>query len=304
MTIKHLVLSGGGPTGFLTYGAARFLSQERFWQYDDIETIYGTSIGGFMGVVLSLGYEWSHLDDYFIKRPWEKVVDVNPRTILDAFSAKGVLGEQFIHDSLEPLLSAKGLSGDTTLEELYDHNKIDIHIYTTAINQRKLKKIDMSHASHPELTVVKAIAMSTAYPFAFKPVCLDDECYIDGGLVNNYPLRDCIGQTKCKESEVLAFKNIWVLEKYAVGEESSMFDFMLVLIRKMQREIDTEESQGEIANTVRCLVEDLDGFPAWMEALGTEGMRRKLIDRGSHQGKLFLSYIRSQGGVEELRECV
>ena len=57
MTIKHLVLSGGGPTGFLTYGAARFLSQERFWQYDDIETIYGTSIGGFMGVVLSLGYE-------------------------------------------------------------------------------------------------------------------------------------------------------------------------------------------------------------------------------------------------------
>ena len=304
MTIKHLVLSGGGPTGFLTYGAARILEKEGFWKYDDIESVYGTSIGGFMGIVLSLGYDWQLLDDYFIKRPWEKVIDVNPKTIFDALSTKGVLGEQFINDSLEPLLSAKGLNAESTLKDLFEFNHIDLHLYTTAINPHKLKKIDMSHKTHPDLAIVKAISMSTAYPFAFRPVCMDDECYIDGGLVNNYPLRDCIDQTGCSEDEVLAFKNVWVLDRYTVTNESSVFDFILVLIRKMQREIDTEESQGEIQNTVRCLVEDLDGFPAWMEALGTEQMRQKLIDRGSHQGRLFLSYIRSQGGVEELRESV
>ena len=304
MTIKHLVLSGGGPTGFLTYGAARVLEQEGFWKFDDIETIYGTSIGGFMGVVLSLGYQWSHLDDYFIKRPWEKVLDVSPTAIFDAIATKGLLGEQVIHDSIEPLLSAKNLSGDTTLQQLYEFNKIEIHLYATAINAHKVKKIDISHKTHADLTVVKAISMSAAYPIAFRPVCMDGECYIDGGLVNNYPLRDCIDQTKCLDNEVLAFKNVWALDRNIVTEESSFFDFMLVLIKKIQREIDTEESQGEIANTVRCLVEDLDGFPAWIEALGTEQMRQKLIDRGSQQGNLFLSYIRSQGGVEELRESV
>jgi len=304
MTIKHLVLSGGGPTGFLTYGAARILEKEGFWKYEDIQSIYGTSIGGFMGVVLSLGYEWAILDDYFIKRPWEKVIEVSPTTIFDALSTKGVLGEQFVNDSLEPLLSAKGLTGESTLKDLFEFNHIDVHLYTTAINQHKLQKIDISHKTHPELAIVKAISMSTAYPFAFRPVCMEDECYIDGGLVNNYPLRDCIDQTNCTEAEVLAFKNVWVMDRYMVTDESSVFDFMLVLIRKMQREIDTEDSQGEIQNTVRCLVEDLDGFPAWMDALGTEHMRQKLIDRGSQQGSLFLSYIRSQGGVEELRECV
>ena len=40
MVIKHLVLSGGGPTGFLTYGAARFLSKEGFWDISNIESIY------------------------------------------------------------------------------------------------------------------------------------------------------------------------------------------------------------------------------------------------------------------------
>ena len=69
MTIKHIVISGGGPTGFITYGAVRYLSKEKFWDLKNIETIYGSSIGALMGVVFSLGYDWEWLDDYFIKRP-------------------------------------------------------------------------------------------------------------------------------------------------------------------------------------------------------------------------------------------
>lgn len=73
MTIKHLVISGGGPTGFLSYGVASYLAKKDFWKLEDIKSIYGCSIGAYMGVVLSLGYEWEWLDDYFIKRPWEKL---------------------------------------------------------------------------------------------------------------------------------------------------------------------------------------------------------------------------------------
>ena len=294
MVIKHLVVSGGGPTGFLTYGAARYLAKKGFWDPADIESIYGCSIGAFMGVVISLKYEWDWLDDYFIKRPWEKVVGVTPTSILDAFDKKGVLGDKFLQDSLEPLFSAKELDvAVVTLAELYAFNGIDIHIYTTNLNGHLMQKIDMSHTTHPDVPVVKALRMSTAYPFAFEPVCEDGKCYIDGGMLNIYPLNDCIEQTKCNKDEILAFKNVWVVGSYAITEESSIIDFLLVLLRKMQRAIDSEPDQDEVKHTVRCLIEDLDGFPAWMRALSTEENRTKLINKGEAQAKLFLSYLNS-----------
>ena len=111
-------------------------------------------------------------------------------------------------DSLIPLLTAKDLADDITFKQLYEYNKIDIHIYATNINSYYLEKVDLSHTTHPDLPIIKALSMSAAYPFAFKPVCSGEDCFIDGGLLNNYPLNDCIIQTKCNTEEILALKNI------------------------------------------------------------------------------------------------
>ena len=94
MVIKHIVISGGGPTGFITYGAAKHLAKEAFWKLDDIESIYGCSIGAYMGVILSLGYDWDWLDDYFIKRPWDKVIGITPISIFDSLITRGIIGEK------------------------------------------------------------------------------------------------------------------------------------------------------------------------------------------------------------------
>ena len=192
MTIKHLVISGGGPAGFLTYGAARHLAKENLWKLEDIESIYCCSIGAFMGVIISLGYDWEWIDDYFIKRPWEKTLGITAISFLKAYTEKGIVGDELIHNSLEPLLTAKELTVDTTMAEFYEFNGIDIHIYTTNLNTQFLTKIDISHTSHPDMPLIKAIRMTTAYPFAFKPVCEGGDCFIDGGLLNNLPLNDCI----------------------------------------------------------------------------------------------------------------
>ena len=74
MVIKHIVICGGGPTGLLSYGALKYLAQQGFWTHDNVETIYGTSVGALIGAMLCLKHEWTTLDDYLIKRPWEKVI--------------------------------------------------------------------------------------------------------------------------------------------------------------------------------------------------------------------------------------
>jgi predicted acylesterase/phospholipase RssA len=292
MPIKHIVISGGGPTGLLSYGAIRYLAKEHFWNLLDISSIYGCSIGAYIAIIISLGYEWDWLDDYFIKRPWNKIAPINAMSFIEMFNEKGILGEKVFADSLIPLLSAKDLKNDITFKELYNYNKIDIHIYATNINSYYLEKIDISHTTHPDLPIIKALSMSAAYPFVFKPVCSGEFCFIDGGLLNNYPLNDCIIQTKCNKDEILALKNIWIIDDSTVTDSSSIIDFLLMLIKKMQRSIDTENKQEDVKYTVKCIIENLDGISSWIKALSTEEMRKKIIDTGEIYAKNFLSSIK------------
>ena len=44
MTIKHLVLCGGGPVGILQYGILKELSLQNVIKYDNIKTVYGIDI--------------------------------------------------------------------------------------------------------------------------------------------------------------------------------------------------------------------------------------------------------------------
>ena len=54
MTIKHLVIAGGGPIGFQFLGALEHLNEKGFWKLEDIESIYATSIGTFLAVFICL----------------------------------------------------------------------------------------------------------------------------------------------------------------------------------------------------------------------------------------------------------
>ena len=287
--IKHLVFSGGGPAGLITYGAVKHLAKTGVWALHNIQSMYGCSIGAYIGICISLGYEWEWLDDYIIKRPWNKVISITAQTFLDAYDQKGLLGEKFLLESLKPLLEAKDLNEQCTLKELYEFNHIDIHLYTTNINAERLEKVDLSHTTHPDLSIIKALCMSTSFPIAFKPVCAEEGCFIDGGLLNNFPLNDCLEQTKCDEGEVLAFKNIWInvagIER--ITPESSIIDYMVTLTRKMQFEICTETKQAVIKNIVNCHVDGLTNISEWLTAVATGEMRASLIEKGEEQGKLF-----------------
>jgi predicted acylesterase/phospholipase RssA len=286
--IKHLVFSGGGPAGLITYGAAKYLAKQQVWSLHNITTIYGCSVGAYFGVIVSLGYEWEWLDDYIIKRPWNKIITITAQTFFDAFSQKGLLGEKLLLASLKPLLEAKDLNEHCTLQELYEFNHIDIHMYTTNINGLRLEKVDLSHTTHPNLSIITALCMSTSYPLAFKPVCIDDDCFIDGGLLNNFPLNDCLIDTGCCEDEVLAFKHSWIqAEPYKVTAESSIIDYMILLTKKMQGEICTENKQMVIKNIVSCDVEGLSNLSDWATAIATEDMRAALIAKGEAEGKRF-----------------
>tara|TARA_Y100000768_G_C23948891_1_gene669094 strand:- start:626 stop:1498 length:873 start_codon:yes stop_codon:yes gene_type:complete len=290
MTIKHLVFSGGGPIGLISYGAAKQLNIKNYWHLKDIESIYGTSVGAYMGILISLGYEWDWIDDYFIKRPWKKIIDVEIITLLEAYNKKGLLGQKFINDIIVPLLEAKSLTKNVTFKELYEFNNIEIHIYSTEINGDSMTKIDISYISHPNLEVITGLAMSMAFPFIFTPVLEKDKCYVDGGLLNNFPINDCLHNNK-EQSEILGFDIIVPGVENNIAEESTIINYLIVLLKKMKQEIDLNILQPNLKNIINCKVNNMNGFKAWIDLLEEEELRMQIIKDGSKIADDFLSTL-------------
>ena len=76
-TVKHLVFSGGGPIGVVEYGALKYLTEKKYIEYKNIESVYSISIGAIIGLIYILNYEWEWMDDFIVKRPWGKLFSVS-----------------------------------------------------------------------------------------------------------------------------------------------------------------------------------------------------------------------------------
>jgi hypothetical protein len=124
-----------------------------------------------------------------------------------------------------------------------------------------------------------------AYPLVFKPVIIEEDCFIDGGLVNNFPLNDCIHQQKCGELEILAFKNIWGMNENKIKNDTDIFNFMIFLVRKMQASICSEKQQTDIKNIINCNINDICDLNDWYPAVSTPDSRSSLVISGETQAR-------------------
>ena len=232
-TIKHIVCSGGGLAGFAFYGAIKESHKQGLWQIENIQTIYGTSVGTIIAVMLALKYDWETIDDYLIKRPWQNVFTFNLYSILDTINKRGMFGIEIIQDIFLPLFNGKDIRMDITLLEFYKLTNIEIHMCTTDINSFQL--IDISHKTHPEWNVIEAIYSSCAVPVLFTPLFKNNESYCDGGLLANYPLEQSI-KNGANPTEILGIhykgSNTDECNK-RVTSETSLLDYVISIINRL-----------------------------------------------------------------------
>ena len=298
MTIKHLVISGGGPIMVLVLGAIQHLEQNNFVDMKNIESIYGTSAGAIVGVLICLKYDWETINDYIIKRPWQDVFPIKVQNIFDAYTKKGIFDIKTIEKCFKPLLDAKDIPMDINLENFYNLTKIELHLFSFEINEYKVH--DISYLTHPNLSLMIAIQMTCALPVLVTPVCIDDKCYIDGGMSCNYPLNFCITSGKIPD-EILGFKNKYSDKKDSINLESTLLDFLLSFLFKAVLSVNTDHSQPQIKNEVICDVQYLT-FNVLRNALSNMETRRELFKNGTETADTFLSSLKDC--VQELSESL
>ena len=260
MTIKHIVISGGGPTGLKALGALQHLERNGFWNIDEIISIYATSAGAIVAVLLALRFEWSTITDYIIKRPWHDAYQFGVDQVFEAYSKKGLFDISIFQIFFKSLFNAKDVSMNITMLEFFAYSKIELHFFSLELNNFEI--IDISHKTHPNLELLTAIHMSCALPMVVSPVCIDQKCYVDGGVTSNYPLNYCLDQ----------YHNI-------VNKESTILDYAMNFINTLIFNVDTEGKQISIPNEISYKTIHMN-LSYIRKTVSSQDARQELFDDG------------------------
>lgn len=238
--ITTLVLSGGAYNGLIELGVLRRLSEKGFVEIDKVERIYGTSVGGFIAVLLALKMDWSDLVEYFVERPWHKLLSINP---IELYTKRGAFDKQFFISALTPLFAAKGLDIETiSLGEFQLYSNIELYLYAI-----KLSTFEVCEICDLDMLLIDAITMTCCMPIVFRPVPYKDDYYIDGGIAVNYPLREAIaknapdadGVTKnapdadTDVSKILGIRFDLSSKSSEINENSNIMEYIYCLFNKI-----------------------------------------------------------------------
>ena len=307
MNIKHLILTGGGPVGFVEYGALKYLATTNIINYNNIESIYAVSIGAFVGFIYILNLEWLWVDDFIIKRPWNKLVRFSYTNLL---YEKGIITRPDVVNALEPLFLTKNIPLTITLLEFYNLTKIEFNIY--ACNFTSLRQKKFNHISTPNIMLIDALYVSLAIPLIFAPLIINDCFYLDGAIIQGCPINNCIAEKQCDHSEILCFINdktepIDLSNVYHSASNANstinninninninFFKYFYLLFNAWFMNISNIENEIiiHIKNSINiALIHNGANLKYWYYILNTDSERTHLIKLGTLQAKKFISNL-------------
>ena len=183
------------------------------------------------------------------------------------------------------------------MEDFYNYSKIEQHFFAFDINSFVLE--DICYKTHPTLELLTAIQMTCALPIIVTPVCINNKCYIDGGVVCNYPLKYCL-ESKINVHEILGFKNQYdKSNENMIDSSSNMLEFTMGFLFKVIQSLGTDHLQPKIKYEVKCKTELLS-IEFMKSALTSIESRKKLFQSGIESAEDFLlMYNQHQTQVKE-----
>jgi predicted acylesterase/phospholipase RssA len=305
--VKHIVFSGGGPIGMVEYGAIKYLTEKKFIEYKNIESIYAISIGGIVGLIYILNYDWEWMDDFLIKRPWNKLVNFSYSSYINILYEKGLINKTVLVNAFEPLFLAKNIPLNITLLEFYNLTKIEFNIFACCLDELQQKKFN--YITTPDVELLDALYISLTIPIMFVPLYINNSFYLDGGIIVGCPINQCIAEKQCDHDEILCFMNnksdpidlsnsfyskYSDLDSKKISNESNFFEYIFFLIKKFVVKVANVENDivTHIKNSINGAL-SYNGLDKeyWAHVINCQTEREHLINLGVIQAEKFLDKL-------------
>jgi len=186
--IDTLCLSGGGIKGIAFISAIDHLKNIKYIDLKIIKNYIGTSVGAMVCFLLSIKYTPSELKYFIINFNFNYVQQkINISNILLHYGF--IDGHKYIF-ILTKFLENKYNIVDITFKDHYLLTNNNLTIIGT--NFTKGIETAFNYINTPNMSILLAIRISISIPVIFTPVFYENEYYIDGGIINNFPLKYCI----------------------------------------------------------------------------------------------------------------
>jgi NTE family protein len=191
-----LVLSGGGAKGFAHVGVLKIIDELGI----PIDYIAGTSMGSLIGGFYAIGYSAVDIEKIILSQNWEDLLSDNvSRNFVPIYEKKDF--ERYI---LSFPIKPKGIELPSGIVEgqnvinLFERLTIDYH------DETDFKKLPIPFLCiATDLETGKAVVLDKGYlplamrasmanPTFFAPVEIDGKLLADGGMINNFPVKELI----------------------------------------------------------------------------------------------------------------
>ena len=189
-----LVLSGGGAKGLAHIGVLKTIDSLGI----RIDHVAGTSMGAIIGSIYASGYSGQQLDSIFNNLNFDDVINDNiPRAARTFYekeqSEKYAITLPFDNFKISlPSAISKGqnvfnLLSNLTMHvtDIEDFNKLPIPFFCVATDAETGESVILDKGN-----LAQSVRASGALPSLFQPVYIDDRMLIDGGVTNNYPIKE------------------------------------------------------------------------------------------------------------------
>jgi predicted acylesterase/phospholipase RssA len=275
-TIRHIVISGGGEFGFAFYTTLRESNRAGFWKRENIKTIYSTSAGSLFAFFVAIldHFSWEIYDDFFYKRPWEELFPLNLGTITNSFHQKGMFGKKEIMGIFAPFFNAMNLPLTATMKDLYEITHIENHIMVSELNSFSL--VDISYKTHPDWQIIDAVYCSGCIPVFFSPYMVENKIYLDGGLICNYPVDQCLLHAE-SPNEIFGLNRVYATNP-DVPAIHTLFDYIIhifaVIFGKVMIQPSTVKNQIDFMSD-----EPINAYKIY-QSFQSRDYRTKLFDMG------------------------
>lgn len=247
-----LVLSGGGARGFAHLGVLQALHESKIYP----EVISGTSAGAIAGVLYCDGY--SPKEALEIMKSESRLNYLRPTV-----PRFGLLQISGVAKILESHLRAK------TFEQL----KIPLFVAATNLNHGRIEYFSKGELINP-------VIASSSIPVLFKPVVINMNSYVDGGVMDNLPIKPIenlcrffigsfvnpTGYQKTFSSLIDIAERIFILNLYKEAlEKSKKFDLFIGPEELVNYKILGTEKAEEVFNV---------GYRATINVIKSTGIRK------------------------------
>lgn len=238
-----IALSGGGIRGIAHAGALRALEENGIKP----DILSGTSSGSIVATLYAMGYSPYYIYILF-KRYAKTICELNGVPIISGvgnfivnkkININGINSGERMEEAFNNIANKKGIS---------KINEIKMPLLIPTVDISKSKEVVISSINNEnylqDIEIGKAIYASSAFPVVFKPCKYKDYLFVDGGVLDNTPVRilkengaDKViairfdSDTVNEDSNVMdiTMKTIDIMGNKLCDEQLEMSDFILTI---------------------------------------------------------------------------